>query len=169
MFSRRLTVALLVLGAAGMTNRVAAQSCTGNPCSVGNTVSATVGTLLRLTLSTTTTALPAPSEAEFDAGFQDAAGPSATVKANRSWTLKVSAAAANWTTDNLVVKPAGDLQWATVAGGPYAGLAVAAADVASSGATASFAQAMFYRVLWSYANDAPGNYSLVVTYTVTAP
>lgn len=166
---RRLILGLALLVAAAGTTQAAAQSCTGNPCSVGNTVSATVGTLLRLTLSTTTTALAGPSEAEFDAGFQDAAGPSATVKANRSWTLKVSAAAANWTTDNLVVKPASDLQWATASGGPYAGLTIAAADVATSGATASFAQPVFYRVLWSYANDAPGSYSLVVTYTVTAP
>src|SRR5207247_8926951 len=49
-------------------------------------------------------------------------GPSFTIKANRSWTLKIkSQNAANWTYagSNSGVKPISDLSWSTSAGGTF--------------------------------------------------
>ena len=72
-------------------------------------------------MSSATTALTNPTADDVDAGTAIAnAGPSFTVKANRSWTLKIkSQNAASWTTSaaNCGVKPIGDLAWATSAGG----------------------------------------------------
>ena len=57
-------------------------TCTGNPCTVQVTASATVNDVLRLTLSSATANLGTPAEADYDAGFLDAAGPTASVKSN---------------------------------------------------------------------------------------
>src|SRR3970040_727527 len=69
-------------------------TCTGNPCTVQVTASATVNDVLRLTLSSATAHLGTPAEADYDAGFLDAAGPTASVKSNRPWHVDVAGAAA---------------------------------------------------------------------------
>jgi hypothetical protein len=99
-----------------------AQGCLGNPCSVTNTASVTVGTVLSLTLSSGATSLTVPSQTAYDNGFQDdVAAFTATVQANRGWTLSIKSSAANWTPAGAgarVAKPAGDLQWSTPGGAP---------------------------------------------------
>jgi len=150
-----------------------AQSCSGNPCSVNNLVQVNVPTILRLSLSAATTVLPAATEANFDAGFQDAAGPTATVKSNRPWNLQVNAQAATWTGTNggRANKPAGDLQWSTSGGAPFTALTTTAVNMygASQGAGGNQATNVTHRVLWSYTDDTPGDYEITVVYTVTAP
>jgi hypothetical protein len=148
-----------------------AQNCSGNPCSLNNTASVTVATVLRLDLSSSATALTPPDINAYNAGFQLDNGPSATVKSNRPWTLKISASAGTWTAANgaNAAKAAGDLQWATTSGGSYSGLTTSPASVLTGTGTAGTAQSIFYKALWSYANDTPGDYSLVVVYTLTAP
>ncbi|MGH9258669.1 MAG: hypothetical protein ACRD08_02045 [Acidimicrobiales bacterium] len=162
-------VAALLLLAPGAN----AQSCTGNPCSVDNLVQVNVPTILRLTLSAATTVLPQPGETEFSAGFQDAAGPSATVRANRPWNLQVNGQAATWTGSNggRANKPVGDLQWSTTGGAPFAALTTTAANVFGTSQAAGGNQVtnFTYHVLWSYTPDTPGDYELTVRYTVTAP
>ena len=164
----------LVLAAAalfGLSQGASAQTCSGNPCNVNNTASVTVGTVLKLTLSSITTALTPPDQTAYDNGYQLDNGPAATVKANRPWTLKISSAASNWTAANgaKASKAAGDLQWGTVSGGPYTGLTTSAASVTTGTGTSGTAQNFFYKTLWGYATDTPGDYSLVVVYTLTAP
>src|SRR2546426_6852197 len=87
MTSKGFSLAAAVLFAATITTQAAAQSCTGNNCSVNNTASVSVPSVMRLTLNSATTTLTNPVEAAFDAGFQDDAGPTATVKSNRPWNL----------------------------------------------------------------------------------
>ena len=48
-------------------SEASAQTCTGNPCTVQVTASATAPDILRLTLSATTAALGNPTEADYDA------------------------------------------------------------------------------------------------------
>ncbi|MGH7644986.1 MAG: hypothetical protein ACREMR_05315 [Gemmatimonadales bacterium] len=150
-----------------------AQSCSGNPCSVDNLVQVNVPTILRLTLSATTTVLPAATEADFDAGSQDAAGPAATVKSNRPWNLQINGQAATWTGANggRANKPVGDLQWSRTGGAPFTASTTTATDVfgAPQSAGGSQVTSFTYRVLWSYTADTPGDYELTVRYTVTAP
>jgi hypothetical protein len=166
------TLGLVSLLVCGATQASAQTTCNTNGCSLNNTASVTVGTVLRLTISSATTALTPPNEAAYDAGFQLDAGPTLTVKANRGWSLKVNANAGTWTAANgaNASKAAGDLQWATSSGGTYNGLTGSPVSLISGlSGTGNLSQPVFYKTLWSYANDTPGDYSLVVVYTLSAP
>ena len=172
MYCKRLSLAVAGLLALLSTRAAAQNTCTGNPCSVNNTAQVNVGTVLRLTLSSTTTALTSPNEAAFDQGYQDDNGPTAGVKSNRPWNLQISANAATWTGANgaRANKPAGELEWSRTNSG-YASLTTSPVSIygSSQSATGNASQGMSYRTLWSYASDTPGDYSLVVVYTLTAP
>jgi len=167
-------VAVVVMGlmALGAGHSQAQNTCTANPCSLNDTAKVTVTTVLRLTVSQFATTLTAPNEAAYDAGFQLDNGPTATVKANRAWTLKVAANAATWTGTGgaNAAKAASDLQWATSSGGTYTGFSTTPATFTSGATgTSGASQSTFFKTLWSYATDTPGNYSLVVVYTLSAP
>ena len=181
MKATRSLLAAMVLATAIGANEANAQ-CSGNAgsCNTTNTASVTVGTLVKLGMTTTTTALTNPTADQVDAGTAlDNAGPSFTIKANRSWTLKIKAqpaVAGFWDYSGTFSgqKPLADLAWATSAGGSYS--AITASDVTfASGASASNgapAQA-FFRTSWSNdfssASNAPGIYSLPIVFTLTAP
>jgi hypothetical protein len=90
--------------------------------------------------------------------------------------LQVRASAAFWTATNTspgaparTDKPAADLKWATSAGGPFNPLATADATLVSGSATASSATTLYFQTLYSWTVDTPGNYSLSVVLTLTAP
>src|SRR5437879_13617333 len=169
---RHFSLAAAQLLAARIAKPGAAQlTCTGL-CSLNSTASVSVPSIMRLTLGTLTTTLTNPTETAFDAGFQDDAGPTATVKSNRPWNLTIGAQAATWTGTNggRANKGAADLQW-KVGAGLLASLNTTVSPVfgASQPATASASTAFSYRTVWSYAADVPGDYALVVVYTLTAP
>ncbi|MGH7650829.1 MAG: hypothetical protein ACREMS_03200 [Gemmatimonadaceae bacterium] len=172
-------LAAMVLGTAIGASQANAQ-CSGNAgtCNTINTASVTVGALVKLGMSSASTALTNPTADDVDAGNVIAdAGPTFTVKSNRSWTLKIkSQNATDWTYvgSNSGVKPIGDLSWATSAGGTYA--AITNADVTFlSGASASNGTAAqaFFKTSWvsdfTSASNAPGTYSLPIVFTLTAP
>ena len=168
----KITLGMLALLTVGAARAQAQNTCAANPCSLNDTVKVTVTTVLRLSLSQSATALTPPNEAAYDAGFQLDNGPVATVKANRGWTLKVSANAATWTAAGgaNASKAAGDLLWATSSGGTYTSLTTSPVTFGSAATgNAGTAQPAFYKTLWSYTNDTPGDYSLVVVYTLSAP
>jgi hypothetical protein len=169
----RLSVLTLALVLAG-TTAGRAQSCAGNPCSVTNTASVTVGTVLKLSLSSVATPLTAPDTTAYNAGFQnDLAALTATVKANRGWTLSIKSGAAAWTAAGAgarAAKPAADLQWSTTGGGPFTALTTSDAALGTAGSgTSGTLRTISYRTLWDYTLDTPGTYSLDVVFTVTAP
>jgi hypothetical protein len=176
--TRSILAAMVLATAIGATQANA--QCSGNAgsCNTTNTASVTVGALVKLGMSSNTTALTNPTADDVDAGNVIAdAGPSFTIKSNRSWTLKIkSQNAANWTYvgSNSGVKPIGDLAWATSSGGTFAAITASDATFAS-GASASNGQAAqaFFRTSWlsdfTNASNAPGTYSLPVVFTLTAP
>ena len=168
----KLSLAGLVLLMLAGTRLQAQNTCTSNPCSLNDTVKVTVNTVLRLTLSQAATPLTSPDEAAYDAGFQLDAGPTVTIKANRAWTVKISSNAATWSASGAganASKAAGDLQWATSLAGTYAGVSTSPATFLTGGAGASTSQGVFYKTLWNYGSDTPGDYALVVVYTLSAP
>ena len=116
MNATRLVLAAMVLGTAIGANQANAQ-CSGNAgsCNSTNTVSATVNALVKLGMSAATTTLSSPTadQVEVGANLSDA-GPTFTVKANRSWTLNIKTTnASNWTYvgTNSGTKPISDLTW----------------------------------------------------------
>ena len=174
MTRNRLALALVGLLAIALATPAAAQTCTGNPCNVNNTASVTVLTILKLTLNTSSTALTSPNEAAFDAGSQDDGGPVATVKSNRPWNLQISAQAVTWTGSGALArsnKPAGDLWWSRTGGAPWTALSTTPGNVYGTAQSAGGNQqtTFTYHTLWGWTVDTPGDYSLVVVYTATAP
>ena len=81
----------MVLGSAISVTQANAQ-CSGNAggCLTVNTASATVNALVKLGMSATTSTLSSPIADQVEIGTTLAdAGPSFTIKANRSWTLNI--------------------------------------------------------------------------------
>ena len=179
MKATRTLLAAMVLGTAIGASQANAQ-CSGNAgtCNTTNTASVTVGALVKLGMSSNATALTNPTADDVDAGnvIQNA-GPTFTIKANRSWTLRIkSQLATNWNYvgSDAGVKPIGDLAWSTSVGGTFA--AITSSDVTfASGAAASngAAASAFFRTSWTNdftsASNAPGTYSLPIVFTLTAP
>jgi len=146
-------VAAALLGLAA-TTPLSAQSCTTQPsCSVNNTASVTVPIVMKLLLSSITTSLTVPGADNYDSTAVADNGPTATVKANKGWTLKIAAQAATWTAAN----------------GTFAGLTTAGATVLTSAVGSKTIQPLFYQTSWHSASDTPGTYSLVVVYTLSVP
>jgi hypothetical protein len=136
----------------------------------------TAGRVVRLQVSAGSTALTAPTTADFDAGLNSTTGPTVTVSANAGWTLHVRASAASWTATNTspgaparTNKPAADLQWSTVSGSGFSALSTTDAVLMSGSATASNAKTLYFQTLYDWTLDTPGNYSLAVILTLTSP
>jgi hypothetical protein len=173
------SIAAVLLGILVVAGNADAQ-CSGNAgtCNTTNTATLTIGALVKLGMSANTTSLTSPTADQVDVGATVAdAGPTFTVKANRSWTLNIkSGNAANWTYVGSFggVKAIGDLTWANAVAGTYA--AITASDaVFTSGASSSngTAAAAFFKTNYpagfTNAANAPGTYSLPIIFTLTAP
>ncbi len=179
MKATRYLLAAMVLGTAVGATQANAQ-CSGNAgtCNTTNTASVTVGALVKLTMSSPTTTLSNPTADNVAAGAVLAdAGPTFTIKANRSWTLKIrSGNATSWTYagTNSGVKPIGDLAWSTAVNGTFAAITNTDATFASGpGASNGTAAAAFFQTTWladfTSASNAPGTYTLPIVFTLTAP
>jgi len=178
MKATRTLLAAMVLGIAITASQASAQCSGTGSCNTTNTASVTVGALVKLGMSSATTTLTDPTANDVDAGntIPDA-GPTFSVKANRSWTLKIkSQNAANWSYigSNGGVKPIGDLAWSTASNGTFAALTSSDATV-TSGAAASngTAASIFFRTSWlsdfTSVSNAPGTYQLPIVFTLSAP
>ena len=178
--TRFLLAAMVLVTAIGASQANAQLQCNSNAgtCSTINTASVTVGALVKLGMSSVTTTLTSPLATDVESGLSlDDVGPTFTIKANRSWNLKVkSQNPTNFTYGGSDggVKPISDLSWAITSGGSYS--AITASDVTfASGvsATNSTPAAAFFRTSWaggfSAASNAPGTYSLPIIFTLTAP
>jgi len=179
---RWLVVALLALAPA----TAAAQTCSiglfalifggGGTCTASTTMNITIGTVMQLSLNSSSTALTPPTSGDYDAGYRADVGPVATARANQAWRLQVAAQAATWTATNSVPgsiaranKPAADLTWSTAVNGSFAGLSTTGVQAGSGSASAGTAVSLFYRTLYAYSLDTPGSYSLTVVFTMFSP
>jgi len=177
---KRIALSIALLVCAATPSSMLAQSCNagGSPanCNVPGTVSMTAGRVVRLLMSSGSTALASPTTADFDAGFNSTTGPSLTISANAPWTLYIRANSAVWTATNTspgaparVNKPAGDLQWSTAASGSFTALTTSDANLVTGTATASAATTLYFQTLYDWTVDTPGSYGLTVVLTLTAP
>jgi hypothetical protein len=179
MKATRTLLAAMVLGTAIGASQANAQ-CSGNAgsCNTVNTASVTVGALVKLGMSAASTALTSPTADDVEAGATIADdGPSFTIKANRSWTLKIksqNAASWNYVGSNAGVKPIADLSWSNDANGSFAAITGSDATFLSGAAASNGTAAQaFFKTSWasdfSSASNAPGTYSLPIVFTLTAP
>jgi hypothetical protein len=158
----------------------ASAQCTasGAPASCGlpGSVAMIAGRVVRLQMSAGSTALTAPTPADFDAGLNATTGPTVTVSANAAWTLSLRAAAATWTATNTspgaparTTKPAADLKWSTASNGSFVALTTSDVNLVTGSATASNATTLYFQTLYAWTLDTPGNYSMSIVLTLTSP
>jgi hypothetical protein len=160
---------------------VAAQVCnqTGaaGSCTVNVTTTITLPTLpYHLTVGSATTAFGTVTSTNFDAGFAELAGPSVTVQANKPWSVGISSTATFWTATNTdptnparTTKPRADLHWSNTSGLVGTAVTGTVTTIGSGTGTAGTVIPFFFRTIWNYTVDTPGNYSISVTFTLTAP
>lgn len=171
-------MAALLITASGLPLR--AQNCTSTaintPCSTAALpVRITIGRAIRLVASPAITTLAVPTPAIFNAGFALANGPTLTLKANTPWSLAISAETALWSATDTgtepawTAKPAAELGWSNVNGGPYAAMSLTPATVGSGSATSGTNIPLYFRTAYTWTNDTPGNYQLRLILTITAP
>ena len=179
MNATRFLLAAMVLGSAISVNQAGAQ-CSGNAgsCNTTNTASVSVSALVKLGMSSATTTLTSPTADQVETGANIAdAGPSFTVKANRSWSLNIKTTnPVSWTYvgSNAGVKPISDLTWSNALAGTYVGISGTDALVTSgASATNGAAAQVFFNTVWAAGftqpSNAPGTYSLPVVFTLSAP
>lgn len=171
-----LALALLGRGAAAQTCTASLSGGAGTCSTASIAATLTIGNVVQLSINATSTTLTSPGIADYNAGFVADAGPTATMQCNGPCRLQISAATATWTGTTTVVsaparanKPASDLTWSTSAGGPFTGLTTTPATVQSLSATAGSSTSLFYRTLYAWNVDTPGNYSLTVVITLASP
>ena len=168
-----------MLGSALCVTQANAQ-CSGNAggCLTINTASATVNALVKLGMSATTTALSSPTADQIEVGALLAdAGPTFTIKANRSWTLNIRTSnATSWTYVGTLGgnKPISDLTWSNAVAGTYVGISPSdALFLSGAGASNGTAAQAFFKTVWAagftQSSNAPGVYSLPVVFSLTAP
>lgn len=175
----RFSLVASVLGAAALlgAGSLQAQSCTftgpTTSCQVATTLSATVPTVARLTLTSftsgTNTDFGSIAESDFNTGYKEVNGPKSNVKANEAWTLTVASSAANFT-GAPYSKPVADLLWVNGwANTPGTAMSTTAANLATGSATNGVDHEIRYRLNLTYALDVPGTYGLTVNFTLSAP
>jgi len=180
MKATRSLLAAMVLGTAIGASQANAQ-CSGNlgTCNTTNTASVSVGNLVKLGMTSATTTLSAPTADDVDGGLMTGpdAGPTFTIKANRSWTLKIkSGNPTNFTFagTGVGVKPISDLLWSLTSGGAYVAITSLDATFTSGASSTNGASAQpFFKTQWTAdftsASNLPGVYSLPIVFTLTAP
>lgn len=179
MFATRYLLAATVLGSALCVSQANAQ-CSGNAggCLTVNTASATVNALVKLGMSGTTSSLSSPTADQVEVGATLAdAGPTFTVKANRSWTLNIRTSnPTNWTYVGTLggTKPISDLTWSNAAAGTYVGISTSdALFLSGAAATNGTAAQAFFKTVWAAGftqpSNAPGVYSLPIVFSLSAP
>jgi hypothetical protein len=179
MNATRFLLAATVLGSALSVSQANAQ-CSGSAgsCNTLNTASVVVNALVKLGMSGTITSLTSPTADQVDIGANIAdAGPTFTIKANRSWTLDIKTTnASNFTYVGSFAgtKPISDLAWSNAVAGTFVGMSSGdALFLSGTAATNGTAAQVFFKTIWAAGftqpSNAPGTYSLPVVFTLSAP
>jgi hypothetical protein len=140
-------------------------------CLLTNTVSATVPWVARMELAAATT-LPTPTAVDFGntTGRSTTTPTVLTVRANAGFRVTVSVPAARWTGPTGSNKASSDLRIFTdLAPTPVALSSTGISIFTSAAASAGQAINIGYNVLYNWATDVPGAYTLGVNYTLTSP
>jgi hypothetical protein len=181
MKATRLLLAAMVLGTVvGASQADAQQTCSGNSgsCTATNTAQVLIPALVKLDLGSTTTSLTSPTADAVDLGTAvDNAGPTISIKSNRSWNLNLKSGRAQyWDFNGLAgtAKPISDLTWSATSGSGYAAITATDALLKSgASATGNGSATVFFRTLYTGGladpSNAPGTYSLPIVFTLSAP
>ena len=172
-------LAMSLVGVALIPAAALAQSCQVNgaaTCIFGNTagqaITLTITPTVRLATSTTGVALAAATASNFDAGFGAGTLMGVNVRSITTYTVSLRATTALWGAVGAGARPdrpAADLQWGTLLGGPYTDMTTSAVSLTSGVATGGTNTNLYLRGRYTWVLDSPGDYSLTVQLTLTAP
>jgi hypothetical protein len=157
-------------------NNAGAASAT---CNVAATVSSTVQHVVSMDIgSASLTLTDVTGISQYNSGtgiatVDDLSKHTLTIRANRAYKINIKANASNFTHTpaggaSAYSKPAGDLSWSTN-GTTFTALTTSDAQMNTGSPTNSATVQMSYRTTYGITTDAPGGYSLGVTFTVVAP
>ena len=141
-------------------------------CSVTSSVSATIPTVTKLTISAATATFPAVATTIFDTADSatvSQTGTTLTVISNKTWSLSVQAGA-DFFTGGSGTKASTDLS-VSFNGGSYVAVpkqSGTATTLLSNQAAGRVTGALNYQLLIRI-TEAPGTYTLPVKFTITAP
>ena len=178
MNTTRFLMTAMVLGSVIGASQVNAQCSGNNSCNTTNTASVVVNALVKLGMGTSATTLTSPTVAQVEIGATIAdAGPTFTIKANRSWTLNIKTTNAGLFTyvgSNAGTKPMSDLTWSNAVAGSFVGISSTdALFLSGAGATNVLAAQAFFRTVWAagftHPSNAPGPDSLPIVYPLPPP
>lgn len=169
----------LLLGLPPLQRASAQITCTANlaaTCTLGGAASAalniTIQQATRLTLASSSVALPQPTDVSYNAGFGAPGSVAFEIRSNANWRVSISSSATTWSFSPASArndKPRADLQWATNIAGPFTDVTATATSIATGGATNSTIQTLYLRSKYNWTLDLPGSYSIAVQVTLTAP
>ena len=129
------------------------------------TVGVAVVDTQELVNNNTLVTLPTPTAANYNAGYTDIATGQLTVRSNVPWRLDVRTE--NWSSPTGVNKALVDFQWKRQIHSVFQSSSSNNQLVVNSTPTAGTNININYRMKLDWANDAPGDYSLVQLYTLT--
>ncbi len=183
MSPRAHAVCLVLIGALGLGTPVRSATAQGT-CEVNNQASCTFGNDASHAITVTITAavgmatsassvtIPTPDGNSFANGFGNPALLGVTVRANQGWTLSIRSTQALWNFAGAEARsdrPAADLQWGTLVGGPFTDMTTTNVSMSSGAASGAAVINLYLRARYSWALDGPGTYSLPIQLTLTAP
>lgn len=175
MFNRSSLYTMAALSMVAAASSVQAQATCGSTAAVtatcspaGTQVSVTVQRIVRITVTPTSAALTAPTDADFTAGgttsTDDIDLQVINLRANVAWALTTTATA--WTAP--YAKPIGDAGFSITGGAPFTTFTGGSQAVTTGAATSSQSVNFSYRVNWALATDIPGVYTLPVAFTISS-
>lgn len=153
-------------------------TATGTVSSASVTICMQVKDVLRITYTSSSTALNSPTKVNYGAVAANAyltsatplaasAGPTLSVVANRGYQITVAAATANFSTaPSGVTKPSSDIQWKSSSTSFVALTTSGAAALTGVAALTATSTTLSFQTRWAFERDKPGSYSTGVLITL---
>jgi hypothetical protein len=122
--------------------------------------------------STTLTATATVTDMEVANGMSTGSVATITVQGNRTWSISVKGNSALWTATGSgawASKPVSDLHWSLTPTGASTALSTTASTLMTGNPSSGTPISVYFRPVVHWLTDTPGNYTMGITFTITAP
>lgn len=122
--------------------------------------------------STTLTATAAVTDMDVVTGMSTGSIATITVQGNRTWSVSVKGNSALWTATGVgawASKPVSDLHWSLTPTGASTALSTTAGTLMTGNPSSGTPISVYFRPVVHWLTDTPGNYTMGITFTITAP
>lgn len=122
--------------------------------------------------STTLTATATVTDMDVVTGMSTGSVATITVQGNRTFSISVKGNSALWTATGVgawASKPVSDLHWSLTPTGASTALSTTASTLMTGSPSSGTPVSVYFRPVVHWLTDTPGNYTMGITFTVTAP